>query len=91
MLASRAADLLPIYEAARGPEHPIAILTTRQSELVAFHPFDRELPAWNATIAGGTGSGKSFTTRTLLSGWLASGGRLVVATRGRDYLRLSTA
>lgn len=60
-----------------------------QAELVGFHPFNSELPAWNATVAGGTGSGKSFAARSLLTGWLASRGRLIVATRGRDYHRFA--
>ncbi len=87
LLASRAADLLPVFQASPGPRAPTAVLSTRGGELVGFHPFDPALPAWNATVAGTTGSGKSFTVRTLLNGWLGAGGRVVVATRGRDYHR----
>ncbi len=86
-LASRAADLVPVFQSWAGSPKPTALLSTRSKELVGWHPFLPELPAWNATIAGGTGSGKSFAARTLLTGWLASGGRVLVATRGRDYHR----
>ena len=88
-LATRAADLLPVYQAPTGAKNPTAILSTREKQLVGFHPFDPTLPAWNATVAGGTGSGKSFATRILLTGWLARGGRVVIATRGRDYHRFA--
>jgi hypothetical protein len=86
-LASRAADLLPVVQTQSGAAKPTAILSTRSNELVGFHPFEADLPAWNATVAGTTGSGKSFTVRTLLNGWIASGGRVVIATRGKDYHR----
>jgi conjugal transfer ATP-binding protein TraC len=89
MLASRAADMVPVFQAWQGAERPTAILSTRGRELVGFEPFNKELQAWNVTVAGGTGSGKSFTTRTLLCGWAARGGRVVVATRGGDYHRFA--
>jgi type IV secretory pathway VirB4 component len=62
-------------------------LTARDGSLVGFHPFNPEFTAWNATIAGATGSGKSFVTRCLLNGWVGTGGRVVVVTIGSDYHR----
>jgi conjugal transfer ATP-binding protein TraC len=91
MLSSRAADLLPVFQAWSGAAKPTAWLTTHDRELVGFHPFEFHpaLNSWNAIISASTGSGKSFITKVMLQGWVAGGGGMVVVTMGRDYHRFA--
>ncbi len=88
-LATRAADLCPLFATRKGASKGTAVLYTDTGELYHFHPFNPDLPAWNATVAGSTGSGKSFAVKCLLSGWAGSGGRILIITRGSDYDRFA--
>ncbi len=87
LLSGAASDLMPVFQEERGPSSPSCLLNGKSGALLGFDPFDPRLEAWNAIVSAGSGKGKSFATRLLLSGFLAKGGRMIVATLGKDYNR----
>ena len=87
LMASAAADLLPVYRSWEGAKAPLALFSTHGQEIVGVNPFDERLTSWNACISGGTGRGKSVLVRYQLSPWVARGGRVTLVTRGQDYDR----
>lgn len=87
MPASAVGDLLPVFAPARGAPLPTYYLTTAARTLLGFHAFDLRMKAHNGLALGGTGSGKSFLIRLLLSGYVGLGKRIIVMTRGTDYHR----
>ncbi len=94
--------LLPCAGSWRGSKAKKSLIETPLGELVGLDLFDPELPAKHGLILGTTGSGKSFATNYLLSGFLAEspdnhviiidvGGsyRKLAAIFGGDYLEVS--
>ena len=85
------AALLPLTGSWRGSKRKKMLLETPLGELIGLDPFDPELPAKHGLILGTTGSGKSFTTNYLLSGFLAASERnhVVVVDVGGSYRKLA--
>lgn len=96
VLTDNAAHLFPLYDAWRGDARPIWLASTRNREPFALDIRNPAYDAWNATVFGRTGGGKSFLVNSLLTtSCLAQGGPVVVIDVGggenSSYLRLCRA
>jgi hypothetical protein len=82
--AENAVDFMPLAGPPRGSERPVMLLRTRYRSLVALDPFDPRLPAYNAVLAGPTGSGKTMFAIGLALHASSSGARVIVVDRGSN-------
>lgn len=82
--AEVAVDLIPISGPPEGSTRPVMPLRTRYRSLVGVDPFDPRLPAYNAVLAGPTGSGKTMFAVGLALHARSAGARVIVVDRGSN-------
>ena len=71
-----------------GSERPTLLLQNRYDSLTAIDPFDPANANWNAIVVGGSGSGKTFFTQTLLAELLREDADVMIVDRGYGYASL---
>lgn len=82
------AHMLPCCGDWKGTPTPIIQFVSRQGQLMHYDHFDSQT-AFNAVIAAQSGSGKSFVTNALISGYQSTGNaRTYVIDVGRSYEKL---
>lgn len=83
------AHMLPCVADWKGTPTPIIQFVSRQGQLMHYDHFDSQT-AFNAVIAAQSGSGKSFVTNALISGYQSTGNaRTYVIDVGRSYEKLA--
>ncbi len=82
--AENGVDFLPIAGAPTLSNRPVMPLHTRYSSIMWLDPFDQRLSAWNAVLAGPTGSGKTVFAVGLALHAYSAGARIVVVDRGSN-------
>lgn len=84
------AQLMPLTADWRGCRHPKMLMLTDNNELLPLDLFDSSLAAKHGIIIGQTGSGKSFTTNYLLTGFLTEDDKnhVVIIDIGGSYRKL---
>ena len=71
-----------------GSKRPTLLLQNRYDSLTAIDPFDPANANWNAIVVGGSGSGKTFFTQTLLAELLREDADVMIVDRGYGYASL---
>ncbi len=84
--------LLPLSGSWKGSQSKKFLVETPLGELVGLNPFDSELPAKHGIVLGTTGSGKSFSTNYLLSGFLSESqdNHVIIIDVGGSYRKLAS-
>ena len=82
--AENGVDFLPVAGPPRLSERPVMPLLTRYSTVAWLDPFDPRLSAWNAVLAGPTGSGKTVFAVGLALHAYSAGARVIVVDRGSN-------
>lgn len=82
--AENGVDFLPLSGPPRLSDRPVMPLHTRYSTVMWLDPFDPRLSAWNAVLAGPTGSGKTVFAVGLALHAYAAGARVIVVDRGSN-------
>ena len=82
------ADLLPVYESWKGDGKPVCLLTNRAAGLLAYDPFDSNLPNYNCLVTGSSGAGKSFLNNCILLQYLSQQPLVYVIDIGGSYRKL---
>jgi hypothetical protein len=82
--AENGVDFLPVAGAPRLSDRPVMPLRTRYSSVMWLDPFDPALSAWNAVLAGPTGSGKTVFAVGLALHTYSAGARVIVVDRGSN-------
>lgn len=83
-----AVHMLPVVGDWKGTPTPIIQFVSRQGQIMHYDHFDSQT-AFNAVIAAQSGSGKSFVTNALISGYQSTGNaRTYVIDVGRSYKKL---
>lgn len=82
--AENGVDFLPLSGPPRLSDRPVMPLHTRYSTVMWLDPFDPKLSAWNAVLAGPTGSGKTVFAVGLALHTYATGARVIVVDRGSN-------
>lgn len=82
------ADILPVYQAWEGNSKPVCLFQNRGGGLVAYDPFDPDLPNYNALVTGSSGSGKSFLNNCILLQGLAQRPLIYIIDIGGSYRKL---
>jgi hypothetical protein len=82
--AENGVDFLPIAGPPRLSERPVMPLRTRYASVAWLDPFDPALAAWNAVLAGPTGSGKTVFAVGLALHAASCGARVIVVDRGNN-------
>lgn len=82
--AENGVDFLPIAGPPRLDEKPVMPLRTRYASVMWLDPFDPRLSAWNAVLAGPTGSGKTVFAVGLALHAYSAGARVIVVDRGSN-------
>lgn len=87
MNSSSASIFMPLFYEWRGSRTPLITLIGRGGQLMGFSPFDSGTN-YNLTISGASGGGKSFLSNELITGMLATGGKVWVIDVGKSYAKL---
>ncbi len=85
---SNLCDLIPLYGPWEGFAEPKILLRSRMGSLIKFDPFGRELSNFNQIVSGGSGSGKSFLTNTLLMQMLKESPKVFFVDIGGSYQKI---
>ena len=83
------ADFLPVYGPRVGDDDPVVLFRNRLNGLVAFNPFDPNLPNYNSLVTGSSGAGKSFLNNCILMQELARNLRVFIVDIGGSYKKLT--
>ena len=87
MATRHAIPLLPIFADWKGTGTPILQFISRNGQIMNVSLYDSN-SNYNCCIAAQSGSGKSFGTNEIISGYLSAGGRIWVIDVGRSYEKL---
>ncbi|WP_342382217.1 ATP-binding protein (plasmid) [Myxococcus stipitatus] len=83
VLTDNVAHMLPVYDAWQGDQKPVWLAATRNNEPLSIDLRDPRADAWNFSVFGRTGSGKSFFILSqLTSAMLGQGSPVVVIDVG---------
>ncbi len=82
--AENGVDFLPLIGPPVISQRPVMPLSTRYASLCWLDPFDPKLSAWNAVLAGPTGSGKTVFAVGLALHTYSAGARVIVVDRGSN-------
>ena len=82
--AENGVDFLPLAGPPRLSDRPVMPLHSRYATVMWLDPFDPRLSAWNAVLAGPTGSGKTVFAVGLALHAYAAGARIIVVDRGSN-------
>lgn len=82
------ADFIPMYQPWEGDGSAVCLLQNRAAGLLAYDPFDPNLPNYNALVTGSSGAGKSFLNNCLLLQYLSQDPLVYVIDIGGSYRKL---
>lgn len=83
-----AAYLMPLRSPWAGSPGAYAYYISRDGALVGINTFDRRMSAYNGLVVGGSGSGKTFFTQSLLASFALTGGFIAIIDKGGGYIPL---
>ncbi|MBP9708290.1 MAG: ATP-binding protein [Oligoflexales bacterium] len=86
---SNLADFVPLFGQWSGHEVPRTLFTNDSGQLLKFDPFSSELSNANQLVSGGSGSGKSFLTNTILLQTLKEDPLVFIIDIGGSYQKMT--
>nr|MBP9709083.1 hypothetical protein [Oligoflexales bacterium] len=86
---SNLADFIPLFGLWSGHDTPRTLFTSEGGQLVKFDPFSSDLGNANQLVSGGSGSGKSFLTNTILLQTLKEDPLVFIIDIGGSYQKMT--
>lgn len=83
-----AAYLAPLRTPWAGSPKGYAYYISRDGALLGIDTFDRRMSAYNGLVVGGSGSGKTFFTQSLLASFALTRGFIAIIDKGGGYIPL---